>query len=76
MELAQVTGSGKPGDVSGEMRPPKAIDDVGSCRKVAMMPSCIVGGGKDCQSFVWFNDNLVIPLWISPPKAAILQEEV
>ena len=59
------------------MRPPKAINDVGSCRKVAMMPSCVMGSSsKDCRLFVWFNDDLVIPLWISPPKAAVLQEEV
>ena len=51
-------------------------NDVGSCRKVTMMPSCVVGGGEDCWSFVWFDDGLIIPLWISPPKAAILQEEV
>ena len=75
-ELAQVTGSDEPGDVGGEMRPPEAIDNVGSCRKVAMMPSRVVGGGEDCRSFIWFDDDLVIPLWISPPKAAVLQEEV
>ena len=76
MALAQVTGLDKPGDVGGGMRPPKAIDDVGSCRKVTMMPSCVMGGGEDCWSFTWFDDDLVIPLWISPPKAAVLQEEV
>ena len=75
-ELAQVTGSDKPGDVGGEMRPPKSIDYVGSCCKVAMMPSSVVGSGEDHRSFIWYDDDLVIPLWISPPKVAVLQEEV
>ena len=76
MKLAQVTGSDEPGNVSGEIRPPKVIYYVGSCHKVAMMPSCIVGGGKDHRLFIGFNDDLMIPLQIFPPKVAILQEEV
>ena len=76
MKLAQVTGSDQPGNVSGEVRPPKVIYYVGSCRKVTMMPSSIVGNGEDSWLFVQFNDDLMIPLWIPPPKAAILQEEV
>ena len=49
---------------------------VGSGRKVTMMPSCIVGGSDDYWLFGWYNDDLMIPLWISPPKVAVLQEEV
>ena len=76
VKLAQVTGLDEPGNVGWKMRPPKMIYYVGSCHKVAMMPSCIVSSSEDCWSFVQFNDDLMIPLWISPPKAAILQEEV
>ena len=62
MKLAQVTGLNEPGNVGSEMRPPKAINDVGSCCKVTMMPSCVMGSSEDCRPFVWVDDDLVIPL--------------
>ena len=67
VKLTYVTGPDKPCNVSGEVRPPEAVDDVCTCGEVSMMSS-----GENCWSFVsqWTT------LWIPPPKATILLEEV
>ena len=70
-KLTYVTGSYEPCNVSGEVRPPKAVDDVCSCGKVSVMP-----GGENCWSFVAVNDYLMATLRIPSPKTAIYSEEV
>ena len=66
-----MAGPYKPCDVSGEVRPPKAVDDVCSCGEVSMM-----SGGENCWSFVAVDDYFMMTLWIPFPKTAIYLEEV
>ena len=62
--------------ISGEVRPPKAVDDVCSCREISMMSSGVVSRGKNCRSFVTVDDYFMTTLWIPSPKTAIHLEEV
>ena len=70
-----MTGPDKPCDVSGEVRPPKVVDDVCTCSKISVMSGGVVGG-ENCWSFVTVDDYFMMTLQISPPKAAIPLEEV
>ena len=76
VKLTYVTGPDKPCDVSGEVRPPKAVDDVCSCGEVSMMSSSIVSSSKNCWSFVTVNDYFMTTLQIPLPKMAIHLEEI
>ena len=62
-KLTYVTGPDEPCDVGGEVRPPKAVDDVCSC-------------GENCWSFVAVDDYFMATLRIPSPKMAIYLEEV
>ena len=75
-KLAYVAGPYKPCDVGGEVRPPKAVNNVCSCGEVSMMSSGVVSGGENCWSFVAVNDYFVTTLWIPSPKTAIYLEDV
>ena len=75
-KLAYVAGPYEPSDVSGEVRPPKAVDDVCSCGKVSVMSGGVVSGSENCRSFVAVDDYFVTTLWIPSPKTAIYFEEV
>ena len=75
-KLAYVAGPYEPCDVGGEVRPPKAVDDVCSCRKISMMSGSVVSRGKNCWSFVAVDDYFMTTLWIPSPKTAIHLEEV
>ena len=70
-KLTYVAGPYEPCDVSGEVRPPKAVGDVCSCGEVSVMSSSIVSGGKNCWSFVAVDDYFVATLQIPSPKMAI-----
>ena len=69
-KLTYVAGPYEPCNVGGEVRPPKAVDDVCLCGEVSMM-----SGGENCQSFVTVDDYFMA-LWIPFPKMAIYLEEV
>ena len=71
VKLTYVTGPDEPCDVSGEVRPPKVVDDVCSCGEVSVM-----SGGKNCWSLVAVDDYFMMTLWIPLPKMAIHLEEV
>ena len=71
VKLTYVTGPYEPCDVGGEVRPPKAVNDVCSCGEVSMM-----SGGKNCPSFVAVDDYFVTTLRIPLPKMAIHLEEI
>ena len=75
-KLTYVTGPDEPCDVGGEVRPPKAVDDVCSCGEVSVMSGSIVSGGENCWSFVTVYDNFVMTLQIPSPKTAIELEKV
>ena len=62
--------------ISGEVRPPKAVDDVCSCREISMMSGGIMSGGENCQSFVAVNDYFMTTLRIPSLKTAINLEKV
>ena len=68
VKLTYVTGPDKPCNVGGEVRPPKAVDDVCSCGEVS--------GGKNCWLLVAVDDYFMMTLWIPLPKMAIPLEEV
>ena len=70
-KLAYVAGPYEPCDVGGEVRPPKAVDDVCSCGEVSVM-----SGGKNCWSFVAVDDYFMTTLRIPSPKTTIDLEEV
>ena len=70
-KLAYVAGPYEPCDVGGEVRPPKAVDDVCSCGKVSVM-----SGGENCWSFVAVDDYFMTTLRIPSPKTAIDLEKV
>ena len=70
-KLTYVTGPDKPCDVSGEVRPPKAVNDVCSCGEVSMM-----SGGENCRPLVTVDDYFMMTLQIPLPKMAIHLEEV
>ena len=70
-KLTYVTGPNEPCNVSGEVRPPKVVNDVHSCCEVSMM-----SGGENCWSFVAVDDYFMTTLWIPLPKTAICLEEV
>ena len=70
-KLAYVAGPYEPCDVGGEVRPPKVVDDVCSCRKISVM-----SGGENCWSFVAVDDYFMTTLRIPSPKTAIYLEEV
>ena len=76
VKLTYVTGPDKPCDVSGEVRPPKAVDDVCSCGEVSMMSGGIVSSGENCWLLGTVNDYFMTTLWIPLPKTAIHLEEV
>ena len=71
VKLTYVTGPDEPCDVGGEVRPPKAVDDVCSCGEVSMMSS-----GENCWLFVAVDDYFMMTLRIPSPKTAIDLEEV
>ena len=71
VKLTYVTGPDEPCNVSGEVRPPKVVDDVCSCGEVSMM-----SGGENCWSLVTVDDYFMMTLRIPLPKMAILLEEV
>ena len=75
-KLAYVAGPYEPCDVGGEVRPPKAVDDVCSCGEVSVMSGSVVSGGKNCWSFVAVYDYFVTTLRIPSPKTAIELEKV
>ena len=75
-KLAYVAGPYKPCDVGGEVRPPKAVDDVCPCGKVSVMSSGVMSGGENCWSFVAVNDYFMMTLRIPSPKTAIDLEKV
>ena len=70
-KLAYVAGPYEPCDVGGEVRPPKAVDDVCSCGEVSVM-----SGGENCWSFVAVDDYFMTTLQIPSPKTAIDLEKV
>ena len=76
VKLTYVTGSDEPCDVGGEVRPPKAVDDVCACGKVSVMSGGVVSGSENCWPFVAVNDYFMMTLWIPLPKTAIHLEEV
>ena len=57
MKLTNVTGPDEPCDVGGEVRPPKAVNDVCTCGKVSVMSS-----GKNHWPFVTVNDYFMMTL--------------
>ena len=71
VKLTYVTGPDEPCDVGGEVRPPKAVDDVCSCGEVSMM-----SGGENCRPLVTVDDYFMMTLQIPLPKMAIPLEEV
>ena len=71
VKLTYVAGPYEPCDVSREVRPPKAVDDVCPCGEVSVM-----SGGKNCWSFVAVDDYFIMTLQIPSPKTAIYLEEV
>ena len=75
-KLAYVAGPYEPCDIGGEVWPPKAVNDVCSCREISMMSGGAVSGGENCRSFVAVDDYFVTTLWIPSPKTAIYLEEV
>ena len=75
-KLTYVTGSYEPSDVSGEVRPPKAVDDVCSCGEVSMMSGSVVSSSENCWSFVTVDDYFMTTLQIPSPKTAMYLEEV
>ena len=75
-KLTYVTGPDEPCDVGGEVRPPKAVDDVCACGKVSVMSGGVVSGSENCWPFVAVNDYFMMTLWIPLPKTAIHLEEV
>ena len=75
-KLTYVTGPDEPCDVGGEVRPPKAVDDVCSCHKVSMMSSGVVSSGENRWPFFAVNDYFMTALRIPLPKTAIYLEEV
>ena len=70
-KLAYVAGPYEPCDIGGEVWPPKAVNDVCSCREISMM-----SGGENCWSFVAVDDYFVTTLRIPAPKTAIDLEKV
>ena len=75
-KLTYVTGPDEPCDVSGEVRPPKAVGDVCSCGKVSVMSGGVVSGGKNCWLFVAVEHYFMATLQIPSPKTAMYLEEV
>ena len=75
-KLAYVAGPYEPSDVGGEVRPPKAVDDVCSCGEVSVMSGGVVSSGENCWSFVAVDDYFMTTLRIPSPKMAIDLEEV
>ena len=71
-----MTGPDEPCDVSGEVRPPKVVNDVCTCGKVSMMSGGVMSGSENCWSSVAVNDYFMTTLWIPSPKVTILLEEV
>ena len=76
VKLTYVTGPDEPCDVSRQVRPPKAVNDVCACGEVSMMSGRIVSSSKNCWSFVTVDDYFMTTLQILPPKMAIHLEEV
>ena len=70
-KLTYVTGPDEPCDISREVRPPKAVNDVCPCGEVSMM-----SGGENCWLFVAVDDYFMTTLQIPSPKTAIDLEEV
>ena len=75
-KLAYVAGPYEPCDVGGEVRPPKAVDDVCSCHKISMMSGSVMSSGENCRSFVTVDDYFMMTLRIPSPKTAIDLEKV
>ena len=70
-KLTYVTGPDEPCDVGGEVRPPKAVDDVCSCGEVSVMSGGVVGSSENFRSFVAVYDHFMMTLRIPLPKMAI-----
>ena len=70
-KLAYVAGPYEPCDVGGEVRPPKAVDDVCSCGEISVMSS-----GENCWSFVAVDDYFMTTLRIPSPDTTIDLEKV
>ena len=70
-KLTYVAGPYEPCDVGGQVRPPKAVDDVHLCCKVSVM-----SGGENCWSFLTVDDYFMTTLQIPLPKTAIHLEEL
>ena len=75
-KLTYVTGPDKPCDVGRQVRPPKVVDDVCSCRKVSMMSGGVVSSSENCWPFVTVDDYFMMTLQIPFPKTAIHLKEV
>ena len=60
VKLTYVTGPNEPCDVGGEVRPPKAVDDVCSCGEVSMMSGGVVSSGENCWSVVAVYDYFMM----------------
>ena len=70
-KLTYVAGPDEPCNVGGEVRSPKAVNDVCSCGEVSVMSS-----GENCWSFVTVDDYFMTTLQIPFPKMAIYLKEV
>ena len=70
-KLTYVTGPDEPCDVGGEVRPPKAVDDVCLCGEVSVMSGGVVGSSENSWSFVTVYDHFMMTLQIPLPKMAI-----
>ena len=75
-KLTYVAGPYEPCDVGGEVRPPKAVDDVCSCGEVSVMSGGVVSGGENSWSLVAVDDYFMTTLRIPSPKTTIDLEEV
>ena len=61
-KLTYMAGPYEPCDVSREVRPPKAVDDVCLRGEVSVMSGGVVSGSENCQSFVTVDDYFVTTL--------------
>ena len=76
VKLTYVAGPYEPCNVGGEVRPPKAVNDVCSCGKISMMSDGVVSSSENCWLFAAVDDYFMTTLWIPSPKMAIYLEEV
>ena len=76
VKLTYVTGPDKPCNVSGEVRPPKVVNDVCSCHEVSVMSSGVMSSSENFWSLVTVDDYFMMTLWVLLPQMAIHLEEV